>query len=169
MDIRPPDHRLPTRVISGGQTGVDRAALDAAKAAAIPIGGWCPAGRTAEDGPIPSEYPLRETASRDYSKRTRLNVRDADATLILHRGPIAGGTALTADYAAELGRPLLLVNLDTALTTASVTAWLEQNQVQVLNVAGPRESTSPGIAAMAAAFLRRLFSAIPDHPEGEAR
>jgi hypothetical protein len=112
---------------------------------------------------------MRETSSPGYAERTRCNVRDADATLILHRGPIIGGTALTADYARELGRPVLVVDLDRAPPIAPIDAWLHRHQVQVLNVAGPRESTSPGITAVAAAFLRRLFSRRPDRPEGEAR
>ena len=91
-----PQNRLDRlRVISGGQTGVDRAALDAAFELALECGGWVPAGRRAEDGPVDARYPLRETAAGDYETRTRLNVRDSDATLILTRGRPSGGTALT--------------------------------------------------------------------------
>mgnify|MGYP006174065873 CR=1 FL=1 len=92
------------RIISGGQTGVDRAALDAAMAAQYPVGGWCPQGRRAEDGPIPRDYPLRETPSAEYAQRTLWNVRDSDATLVLTPGPITGGTRWTVVKAQELQR-----------------------------------------------------------------
>src|SRR5690606_30676655 len=95
----------PVRVVSGGQTGVDRAALDAALRLGLPCGGWCPAGRWAEDGPIPERYPLRETESADPAERTARNVRDSDATLILSPRPLRGGTAGTREVAERLGRP----------------------------------------------------------------
>nr|WP_305800882.1 putative molybdenum carrier protein [Thiolapillus sp.] len=92
------------RIISGGQTGVDRAALDVALELGLRCGGWCPKGRLALDGPLDERYPLKETESADYSVRTRLNVRDADATLILNCGELSGGTAYTLRVAEELGR-----------------------------------------------------------------
>ena len=103
------------KIISGGQTGVDRGALDAAMELGIPHGGWCPRGRTAEDGRIPDRYQLRETDSPDYSFRTEQNVLDSDATLILYRGRIAGGTELTLRLARQHGRPHLVVDLDAAV------------------------------------------------------
>src|SRR5437868_5122145 len=99
------------KIVSGGQTGVDRAALDVAIALRIPHGGWCPAGRRAEDGAIPKRYRMRETASREYRVRTTRNVEDADATLILCEGPPVGGTALTTRVAAERRKPVLIVDL----------------------------------------------------------
>mgnify|MGYP003793290687 CR=1 FL=1 len=87
------------KIVSGGQTGVDRAALDVAMQLGIPVGGWCPRGRRAEDGRIPDSYPLREASSVNYAKRTELNVRDSDGTLILSGGPLTGGTALTESLA----------------------------------------------------------------------
>jgi putative molybdenum carrier protein len=144
-------------VVSGGQTGVDRAALDAARAAGLPIGGWCPRGRLAEDGPIPAEYPLRETPSDDYAERTEWNVRDADATLVLTRGRPSPGTALTIELARRLDRRLLVVDLRDSPDPTAVAAFVREGEMAVLNVAGPRESQSPGIGQQARAFLERAF------------
>ncbi len=145
------------KLISGGQTGVDRAALDAAMAAGVPIGGWCPRGRRAEDGPIPKRYPLRETPSRVYAERTSWNVRDSDATLILSFGPLMGGTALTVQEAQRCGRPLWHANLRSAPDAQAVQAWLEEEEIRVLNVAGPRASEAPGVYAAARAFVAALL------------
>ena len=156
-----PDSRRPARdlrVVSGGQTGVDRAALDLARELHLPCGGWCPRGRRAEDGVVPARYRLRETPSTAYTQRTEWNVRDADATLILHRGPLQGGSALTARIARRLRRPLLRVDLAGAPDPAVVHDWLRAHGVRVLNVAGPRESQRPGIYAEARAFLLRAIA-----------
>src|SRR5207247_8623955 len=99
-----------TKLISGGQTGVDRAALDVALELGLPCGGWCPRGRRAEDGPIDARYPLQETRSAAYPVRTRWNVRDADGTLILMRGRPDRGTALTRELAEAMNKPLLVVD-----------------------------------------------------------
>lgn len=144
-------------IVSGGQTGVDRAALDVAQALGVECGGWCPRGRRAEDGRIPDRYPLREAATPSYPERTRLNVRDSDATLILSSGEMRGGTALTAREARGQRRPLLVVNLDGTPDPDRIRAWLIANRVRVLNVAGPRESEREGTAARAAALLRRVL------------
>ena len=149
-----------TRIVSGGQTGVDRAALDVAMATGLACGGWLPRGRRAEDGPLPRHYPLRETRTPAYAERTRLNVRDSDATLILTRGTPTGGTALTAALAQRLGKPCLIVDLaaDPAPDPEATRAWLDLHAIDALNVAGPRESTCPGIYHQAAAWLRALLS-----------
>lgn len=146
------------RIISGGQTGVDRAALDVALEHGIPCGGWCPRGRLAEDGVVPPQYPLRETPSSLYDERTTWNVRDADATLVLTCGPPTEGTAYTIEIARVASKPCLVVDLAGEHDTASVRAWLDHHAVNVLNVAGPRESKCPGIHGRAAAFLEELVT-----------
>lgn len=145
------------KIISGGQTGVDRAALDAARELGLPHGGWCPRGRMAEDSPIPEDYNLVETESPDYPARTEQNVMDGDATLILHRGPITGGTEYTVRLAERHNRPFLAVDLDGGIEPGEVRQWLERRSVETLNVAGPRESQNPGIGALARAFLIQVF------------
>ncbi|MBY0276272.1 putative molybdenum carrier protein [Candidatus Binatia bacterium] len=152
---------LPVRkIVSGGQAGVDRGALDVALALGIPCGGWCPKGRLAEDGVIDERYPLRETRSTRYARRTLWNVRDSDATLILARTPLGGGTAYTERCARDLERPSLVVAPDAcdAETLGRVRAWLRAHDVEILNVAGPRESGAPGIRDLAVAFLRALLA-----------
>ena len=146
------------KVIAGGQTGVDRAALDAAMACGIAAGGWCPRARIAEDGLIPRRYPLEETPSEKYSQRTTWNVRDADATLILTFGPLDGGTELTARIAQRLAKPCVVVSLRGYPEMAPVRElfYLRAGGI-VLNVAGPRESRNPGIYGRSYAFLAALF------------
>lgn len=148
----------PAKLLSGGQTGVDRAALDAALALGIPCGGWCPQGRRAEDGQIPARYPLTETGSPGYRERTYLNVRDSDGTLILARGALSGGTTLTRRVARALGKPCLVLDLAKAPDPRSVRAWMHNHDIRLLNVAGPRESQRPGIYRQAKRFLLRLFT-----------
>jgi len=145
------------RVISGGQSGVDRAALDAALELGIVCGGWCPRGRLAEDGRIPDRYPLRETPASGYAQRTEWNVRDADATLVLHRGRMRGGTALTVALARRLQRPCLTVDLAETADPDAIRAWLAARRVAALNVAGPRESQAPGIGELARTVLRAVL------------
>ena len=148
------------RIVSGGQSGVDRAALDAALALGIEIGGWCPAGRWAEDGPIPTRYPLRETDASDPADRTRRNVRDSDATLILMLGPPCGGTALTLELAKEMDRPHQLVDLKSSPSSQDIVTWIRRLGVQVLNVAGPRESEVPGIYGHAFDLLTQVLRSL---------
>lgn len=150
------------RIVSGGQTGVDRAALDVARDWGLAIGGWCPRGRKAEDGRIPDQYPLRETESARYDVRTRRNVRDSDGTLILTQGDPVGGTALTAAVAERTGKPWLVMDLDMHPDPRPVGDWLTLHRIEILNVAGPRESTAPGIAERSAAFLTAVFGVIAE-------
>jgi hypothetical protein len=150
------------RLVSGGQSGVDRAALDAALELGIPCGGWCPQGRKAEDGPIPDRYPLKETPSDDYGQRTGWNVRDSDGTLILAWGEAIGGTLLTVDVCCSTGKPYLVIDLaDRGNLAAAVQAtreWIAANLVGgVLNVAGPRASEHSAIYERAKAFLRAVL------------
>jgi hypothetical protein len=152
------------KVVSGGQTGVDRAALDVALEKGLPCGGWCPRGRRAEDGPIDERYPLQETPWDSYPQRTDWNVRDSDGTLVLASGEPDRGTALTIRLAAGRNKPCLVLDLSDKADPARVLAWAAEHGVQVLNVAGPRESSAPGVYARAADFLRRVLDppAAPD-------
>ncbi|MGH8533994.1 MAG: putative molybdenum carrier protein [Gammaproteobacteria bacterium] len=145
------------RILSGGQTGVDRAALDTALELGIPCGGWCPRGRRAEDGRIPAHYPLRELDSERYGERTERNVLGADGTLILIRGVMDGGTALTARWAARNRKPSIIIDLQHPPGTENIYGWMAENRIQVLNVAGPRESKQPGIYMQARKFLVVVF------------
>lgn len=144
-------------VISGGQTGVDRAALDAAIEAGIPIAGWCPLGRRAEDGVIPAQYPLTETATADYAERTGLNVRDSEGTIILTRGELTGGTMFTLQFAEKAPRPVRIVRLAQTPDCIETWDWIMAHRIHVLNIAGPRESKDPGIYAAARGWLRGLL------------
>lgn len=149
------------KVITGGQSGVDRAALDAALDQGLACGGWCPAGRWAEDGPIPAHYPLQETESTEPEIRTGRNVEDADATLIVVHGAMDQGTRLTQSAATALGRPLCVIDLAaTAPREAMVriATWIDAQGIGVLNIAGPRESNAPGIYRRAHGLLTMLFS-----------
>ena len=136
---------IPQKIISGAQTGVDRAALDVSLELDIPCGGWCPKGRRAEDGPIPEKYPMQETEARNYTKRTKLNVQDSDGTLIINRGEIDGGTAHTARLAEKMAKPCLVIQLEEQPDLNEITHWLTQNDIKTLNIAGPREDKRPGI------------------------
>jgi hypothetical protein len=146
-------------IVSGGQTGADRGALDAALEAGIPCGGWCPRGRRAEDGRIPDRYPLRETPAAEYPQRTEWNVRDSDGTVILHHGRVDRGTALTERLARRAGRPVLLLDVRTALPD-ELAAWIAKEAIARLNVAGPRESRAPGLQAAVTAFLREALALV---------
>jgi putative molybdenum carrier protein len=147
------------KIVSGGQTGVDRAALDVALTHGIAHGGWCPRGRRAEDGRIPDRYLLREHAAPEYAARTEQNVVDSDATLVLAQGTLGEGTSLTVRMAERHGRPCSIVDLDDPPAPTAVVAWLVGHAVRVLNVAGPRESTHPGIHDRAVAYLERILPA----------
>lgn len=146
-------------IISGGQTGVDRAALDFAIAHDCPHGGWCPRGRRAEDGVLDARYQLIETESRNYRQRTRRNVVDSDATLILNMGKLEGGSLATLNFAAHYEKPVEVVALDgedLEGEAARVCAWLTTNAIGKLNLAGPRASKQPDVYRRAKEFLRVL-------------
>ncbi len=154
------DHMAVERIVSGGQTGVDRAALDLALEFGLDAGGWAPKGRVAESGRIPDRYKLRETPSGDPAQRTEWNVRDADATLIISDAALTGGSALTLDVARRLGRPHLHVNLGEKSARAGIdeiVAWLSCGGYKCLNIAGPRRSEAPGIYDKACALLRPVL------------
>lgn len=158
------------RIVSGGQTGVDRGALEAALSIGVAHGGWCPRGRRAEDGRVPLRYDLRETDSSRYDIRTEKNILDSDATLIIHQGPLTAGTALTRRLAQLHGKPLRLIDLALPIDWNASQRWLMAAQVHVLNVAGPRESSCPGIAERAQAVLAMLLrydaaSTVPNSDE----
>lgn len=148
----------PARIVSGGQTGADRAALDAALELGLATGGWVPRGRAAEDGPLPARYAgLAETGSDDPAVRTARNVRDADATLIVSHGPLAGGSAATRERAREQGRPWLHLDLATVpeeTAAERLRAWLDALRPRRLNVAGPRASEDPAIYDAVRGLLR---------------
>lgn len=161
---------MPSRVIrpaeiwSGGQTGADRAALDFALAHGIPHGGWCPRGRRAEDGVIPRHYRLTETASDAYEERTRLNVRDSDATVIFSLAPeLAGGSQLTLATARLLDKPVLhlVAASDAGNAAVRLREFVRRHHVRRLNVAGPRASEAPGIATFVEMVLRAAFTEPP--------
>ena len=144
------------RIISGGQSGADRAALDAAISLNIPHGGWLPRGRKAEDGPLPARYRLRETETDSYRERTEKNILDSDATLILSFGPLTGGSALTESLALRHDRPCLTIDLEEVpqeSAAGAVEKWLLRHAIRTLNVAGPRASNEPRIYNAVLALL----------------
>jgi hypothetical protein len=149
------------KIPCGGQTGVDRAALDAALELGLDYGGSVPKGRRAEDGPIDGKYgKLTELGSLSYRIRTQRNVTDSDATLIITRGRLSGGTALTARLASTQRKPRLVVDvekMDEAQALGEAAAWLSRVHPEALNIAGPRESETPGIYGTAYRFLCLLL------------
>lgn len=154
------DQLLIRQIMSGGQTGVDRAALDWALRNGVPHSGWCPKGRLAADGPLPMRYQLLETDSTGYRQRTKLNVRNSDATLVLNMGALDGGTLQTIRFAQSCGKPHLDLRVDEVATEALVLrirAWVLEGQFKSLNVAGPREEKRPGIYVRVTALLDSCF------------
>ena len=149
------------RIVSGGQTGADRAALDFALHIGIECGGWVPKGRMAEDGVIPAHYPnLVETDSDDPNIRTELNVRDADATILITRGAPTGGSAFTAEVAMRLDKPILHVDLlrkSMDQVVPEVCRWLQDLHPAILNVAGPRASDDPAIYDLTKVLLKEAI------------
>lgn len=163
-------HPRAITIISGGQTGADRAALDFAIAHGLAHSGWCPCGRQAEDGPLPERYELRETPSRKYAQRTEWNVRDSDATVVfsIAANP-QGGTRLTLAIAERLGKPVL--HLSRAGSTAesaaaALSVFLTKHSVTILNIAGPRASQEPEIAEFVHDVLTLTMLATPGSAGG---
>ncbi len=155
------------KIISGGQTGVDRAALDVALETGVPYGGWCPQGGWAEDLPEPpgllALYPeLRETPARDPRQRTEWNVRDSDKLMVLvdrAGSAISQGTVFALRHAERLDKPHIVLDLDAPDMVAQARAWLGEGDL-TLCIAGPRESEAPGIYAKARALLRAVLDPI---------
>jgi len=148
------------RIVSGGQTGADRAALDAAIELDIPHGGWIPKGRKTEDGGLPEKYLLKEMPTGSYAARTEQNVIDSDGTLIVSYGKLNGGSALTRQLAKKHNRPWMHVDLDKTNSfkaAMDVTSWVMENRVRVLNVAGPRASKDPGIYQATKKLIKAVF------------
>ncbi len=131
------------KIVSGGQTGVDRAALDAALESGVSAGGWCPEGRQAEDGPIAEKYPLQELPDGSYKERTLKNVQDSDATVIIYFESISGGTGETLAYCLKENKPYLLIDgsgISEESASKQIKHFIDENQISLLNVAGPRAS-----------------------------
>ncbi len=153
------------KIISGGQTGADRAALDWAIFHGLPCGGWCPRGRLAEDGPISNRYPLNETPEADYAQRTEWNVREANVTVVFSLARVlSGGSRLTCELASQIGKPCLhLSQADHGAKAADMLrAFLARHEVQSLNIAGPRASQEPAISDF---VQRTLTAALRDAPD----
>ena len=146
-------------IVSGGQTGADRAALDFAILSTIPHGGWCPRGRVAEDGAIPASYRLKETPEAHYDQRTEWNVRDSDGTVIFSIDPqLSGGSKTTADFAASHGKPMLhLYPGKSPAMDRDLLDFINVNSIRVLNVAGSRESKESGIYRFTLETLKSLL------------
>lgn len=150
------------KVISGGQTGADRAALDFAIARRIPHGGWCPRGRLAEDGPISARYQLSETPGAEYAQRTEWNVRDSEGTVIFSiAATLVGGSKHTAEMASRHGKPCLHLSRerDGEAAAGKLLEFLVEHHIQVLNVAGPRQSVEPEVAGFVQETLERSLRA----------
>jgi len=148
------------KIVSGGQTGADRAALDFAIAHGIPYSGWCPMGRKAEDGPIDARYQLQETPSENYVQRTEWNVRDSDGTVVFSICPVLeGGSKKTVFLAHKLGKPVLRLSRDggPASPDHALLRFIREQNIRVLNVAGPRASKEPDVATFVGEVLEKAF------------
>lgn len=145
------------KIISGGQAGVDRVALDFALTHGLDCGGWCPRGRRAEDGQIPERYPLQETNTPNYPERTRRNIQNSDATLLVTSGhALTGGSRLTYQLAVHLGKPILHLYPGFPWPARLLKDFLRKHLVQVLNVAGTRASRAPKLGDFVAQLLQEV-------------
>jgi hypothetical protein len=161
--VRTARQQRPLSIVSGGQTGVDQAALAAAMACGVSCGGWCPDGRRSEDGKIPARYPVRELIGSGYRERTLQNVVDSDGTAIIFNKNLEGGTRLTAEFCAQESKPHLLIDAATRSRTDSVDAlgeFIRENNISILNFAGPRASKWPGAYAYTFELLQRLCGSL---------
>lgn len=148
-----------TKIISGGQTGTDQAALDAAIKHDIPHGGWIPKGRKTEDGILPDKYKLDEMPMASYPKRTEKNILDSDGTLIFSRGKLTGGSALTRKMAKKHQKPWVHIDLEKVQETEAskiISGWIDNHDIHILNVAGPRASKDPGIHGIVSKILESI-------------
>ena len=146
------------KIVSGGQTGVDRAALDWALARGVECGGWCPKGRKAEDGPISRKYPLIETPSADYVQRTEWNVRDTRGTVIFSISlELAGGSKKTAEFAVNHNKPCLHLHSHRSDAAQAFRNFIAENKILVLNIAGPRASEEPAGGEFVKSVLAEAF------------
>ena len=148
------------KVVSGGQTGVDRVALDVAIETGLEHGGWCPANRRAEDGQIPDCYDLVSTESKNYAVRTEQNIVDSDGTIVFYLGKASGGTALTINLAKKHNKPFLEIELSDSEPELpdQICQWISQQQISILNVAGPRLSSSPELPDRIRPVLKHVFA-----------
>jgi putative molybdenum carrier protein len=148
---QPVSHKLGTlqKIISGGQTGADRSALDFAISQNIPHGGWCPKGRKAEDGPLAAKYLLTETPSSSYPQRTEWNVRDSDGSVIFSIAPaLTGGSKKTVEFAIKYKKPWLHISRGDHSPEGMLLEFIREQRIRILNVAGPRASKEPGVAVL---------------------
>ena len=149
-----------TKIISGGQTGADRAALDVAIQLKISHGGWIPKGRLTENGRLNDKYHLKEMGSANYNRRTEQNVIDSHGTLIISHGKLTGGSEYTRDMVLHHGRPWLHIDLnktDSFRAAKQIKSWLAEHKIEVLNVAGPRASKDPNIYQVTVDILKTVF------------
>jgi hypothetical protein len=160
MMMKPMTPSFPITILSGGQTGVDRGALDAALELGFPCGGWCPPGRLDEEGTIPDRYPLREMAQGGYKARTLQNLKEADGTLIIHFGDLEGGTELTVFHCMQSRRPYRLIDgweITPERAAELALDFVQRQHLRTLNVAGPRASRRAEAQAYAYTMIRGLL------------
>jgi hypothetical protein len=157
------------KIISGGQTGVDRAALDVTLRHGIECGGWCPAGRLDEFGKIPDHYPIQELQGAGFTERTLQNVKDSDGTVVIYRGKLRGGTAQTVRFCVELERPHQLIDASRIASEDAaklIADFVRKNKIDILNVAGPRQTEWPEGYAYASRALDVFLTSCSHRPVG---